>query len=130
MARQAQKTGPVIKSARALDQADPNPKYTDNQPGGLIYSPVASPRVVLKDQGGNIVQLIPTTVSQQSKEPLALIGNGAIGVFETGANTKEARVRFTTSRIALQGKEPYANAVAFTADEDIVSITDVSGDSV
>jgi len=128
MARQGQKTGPVIKSART---ASATPNYTPNQPGGLIYSPLSAPPSVVKDQGNNIIPLIATTVGRASKAPLALIGNGNItGVFELGANPKEARVRFTTQRIVNTGKEAYGNAVAFSASDDIVSITDVTGNAV
>jgi hypothetical protein len=131
MARQPQKNGPVIKSARTRNPAATNPSYTDNQPGSMIYSPVASPPSVLKDQGNNIVPLIPTAVSRVSKQPLALIGNGTVvGVFELGANTKEARVRFTTSRITATGKAAYGNAVAFSAPGDLVGITDTEGNAV
>lgn len=130
MARQGQKTGPVIKSARAVDQADTTPDYTRNQPGGFIYSPVASPKSVFKDQGNNIIPMIPTAVSRASKEPLALIGNGAIvGVFELGADTKKARVRFTTSRFTVTGKAAYGNAVGFSSPDDLVSITDSIGNT-
>lgn len=129
MARHSQKTGSFIKSARTSPPTAASPDYTLNQPASLIYSPVTSPAAVIKDQGGNVVPLVQTAVSRASKSPLALFGNGNVGVFEVGTVTKTARVRFTTYRVTATGKAAYGNAVAFTCPENLVSVTDTTGSS-
>ena len=125
-----QKTGSFLKTGRSRS-TNAAPNYALVQPGTLNYAEAANPSSVVVDQGGNPYPLMVPTTGEASKVPLAFIGNGTVtGVFEQGANTKEARIRFACTALGKTGKTPAVNAVvAITISGDAVSLTDVTGNS-